>query len=209
MVELVRPDASRRVEWLAMADEFGRAHIDGRAMGSQTVDGLRDPTAFAAWVEMLLDHERGANVPDGMVPSTSRWIAVDGRLLGFLSVRHVLNGFLRELGGHIGYGIRPSERRQGYATAATVLALAECRRRGIDRVLITCDDTNVASATVIERNGGVLEDIRNGKRRYWSRSPRIDCARLRLWRSLTGGRVTRLARSGDHCCIVSTGPSTE
>jgi predicted acetyltransferase len=167
MLELVSPDASRQVEWLAMADEFGRDRIDGGAVGSQTVDELRDPAAFAAWVTMLLDHERDENVPTEMVASTTRWVAVDGRLVGFLSIRHELNDVLRELGGHIGYAIRPAERGKGYATAATALALAECRRLGIERVLVTCDDTNVASATVIERNGGVLEDVRGGKRRYW------------------------------------------
>ena len=167
MLELVRPDASRQVEWLAMAEEFGRDRIDGGAMGSQTVDELRDPAAFAAWVAMLLDHERDENVPTEMVASTTRWVAVDGRLVGFLSIRHELNDFLRELGGHIGYAIRPAERGKGYATAATALALDECRRLGIERVLVTCDETNVASATVIERNGGVLEDVRGAKRRYW------------------------------------------
>ena len=167
MLELVRPDASRHVEWLAMAEEFGRDRIDGGAMGSQTVDELRDPEVFGAWVDMLLDHERGSRVPAELVASTTRWVAVDGRLVGFLSVRHELNDYLLELGGHIGYAIRPLERGQGYATAATALGLEECRRLGIARVLITCDDTNVASATVIERNGGVLEDLRGGKRRYW------------------------------------------
>jgi predicted acetyltransferase len=123
-------------------------------------------------VEMLLDHERGENLPEGFVPGASRWVAEDGRLVGFVSIRHELNNNLREVGGHIGYAIRPSERRKGYATAATALALEECRRRGIDRVLVTCDVDNVASATVIERNGGVLEDVRGVKRRYW-----IDLAR--------------------------------
>jgi predicted acetyltransferase len=172
VVELVVPDASRQAEWLDMADEFGRARIDGGAMGTTTVDELRDPDVFAAWVEMLLDHERGENLPEGFVPGTSRWVAEDGRLVGFVSIRHELNDNLREVGGHIGYAIRPSERRKGYATAATALALEECRRRGIDRVLVTCDVDNVASATVIERNGGVLEDVRGVKRRYW-----IDLAR--------------------------------
>jgi predicted acetyltransferase len=171
MLELVSPDASRQVEWLAMAEEFGRDRIDGGAIGSQTVDELRDPAAFAAWVAMLLDHERDENVPAELVASTTRWVAVDGRLVGFLSIRHELNDFLRELGGHIGYAIRPAERGKGYATAATALALDECRRLGIARVLVTCDETNVASATVIERNGGVLEDVRGAKRRYWVTLP--------------------------------------
>jgi predicted acetyltransferase len=173
MLDLVVPDASRHAEWLAMAGEFDRARIDGGAMGSATVDELRDADTFAAWVAMLLDHERGRNVPDEMVASTTRWIAVDGRLVGFLSIRHDLNEFLREQGGHIGYAIRPSERRQGYATAATALALTECRRLGINPVLITCDDANLPSATVIERNGGVLEDIRGGQRRYWVDLPNL------------------------------------
>jgi predicted acetyltransferase len=167
VIELVIPDVSRQAEWLEMAEEFGPDRIDGGAMGSATVDELRDPEVFATWVQMLLDHQRGENLPDGFVPSTSRWVAEDGRLVGFLSIRHELNDALREFGGHIGYAIRPSERRKGYATAATALALEEYRRRGIDRVLVTCDDSNVASATVIERNGGVLEDIRGVKRRYW------------------------------------------
>jgi predicted acetyltransferase len=167
MLELVGPDAARHAEWLAMADEFGRDRIEGGDLGTRTIAELRDPDNFAAWVRLLHDNERGENLSDGFVACTSRWMVVDGRLVGTVSIRHVLNDFLREIGGHIGYAVRPSERRKGYATAATALALAECRRLGIDQALITCDDTNIASAMVIERNGGVLEDIRNGKRRYW------------------------------------------
>jgi predicted acetyltransferase len=167
VVELEVPDVSRHAEWLDMAEEFGRDGIEGAGMGNATVNGLRTPGAFAAWVQMLLDNERGENLPDEYVPGTSRWVTVDGRLVGFVSIRHELNDNLREVGGHIGYAIRPSERRKGYATAATALALEECRQRGIDRVLVTCDVDNVASATVIERNGGVLEDVRGVKRRYW------------------------------------------
>jgi predicted acetyltransferase len=101
------------------------------------------------------------------VPSSSRWIEEEGRLVGFIALRHELNDYLLDQGGHIGYAVRPSARGRGLATAATALVLRECRRRGIDPVLITCDDDNAASATVIERNGGVLEDVRRGKRRYW------------------------------------------
>ncbi|MEZ5097877.1 MAG: GNAT family N-acetyltransferase [Nocardioides sp.] len=96
-----------------------------------------------------------------------RWIADDGDLVGFLAIRHALNDFLREEGGHIGYSVRPSRRREGHATLALALALAEARALGIERALVTCDTDNVASARTIERNGGVLEDVRHGKRRYW------------------------------------------
>lgn len=140
-------------------------------MGSQTVDQLRDPRVFARWVAMLERYERDIDVPGDLVPSSSRWIEEDGRLVGFVSLRHRLNEFLLEVGGHIGYAVRPIARGRGVATAATALVLRERRLRGIDPVLITCDHTNLASATVIERNGGVLEDVRGQKRRYWVFAP--------------------------------------
>lgn len=167
VIELIPPDAARQNEWLEMADEYGQGHIEGGATGERTVDDLRDPDVFRAWVEQTWAHERGEDLPAGWVPSSTRWIAQDGRLLGFVSIRHELNDRLREVGGHIGYAVRPSARGRGVASAACALALAECRRLGVERVLITCDDDNRASARVIERNGGVLEDVRGGKRRYW------------------------------------------
>ena len=166
-VRLVRPVAERRAELITMMDEFVTDRIDGGAMGSWTVDELRDPARFRTWVDLLGRHEAGVDVPDDLVPSTSRWVEEGGRLVGFISLRHELNAFLLEQGGHIGYAVRPTARGRGIATAATAAMLELCGRRGIDPVLITCDDDNTASATVIERNGGVLEDVRSGKRRYW------------------------------------------
>lgn len=166
-VRLVRPAADRQDELLAMMEEFASDRIDGGAMGSQTVEQLRDPDRFTAWVGVLVRHEAGLDVPHDLVPSTSRWIEEDGRLVGFISLRHELNAFLLEQGGHIGYAVRPGARGRGIATAATALMLQEARSRGIGPVLITCDDSNGASAAVIERLGGVLEDVRDGKRRYW------------------------------------------
>lgn len=88
-----------------------------------------------------------------------------------MNIRHYLNDKLFETGGHIGDGIRPSERRKGYATAMIGLALEECRKLGIDRVLICCDKDNIGSAKSIQRNGGVLENEveENGNivQRYW------------------------------------------
>ena len=94
------------------------------------------------------------------------------RLLGAVNIRHYLNDALLKEGGHIGDGIRPSERRKGYATELVRLALQECRKLGIHRVLMTCDKDNIGSARSIIKNGGVLENefINAGgqvKQRYW------------------------------------------
>ncbi|MBQ7172033.1 MAG: GNAT family N-acetyltransferase [Clostridia bacterium] len=94
------------------------------------------------------------------------------RLLGAVCIRHCLNDELFREGGHIGDGIRPSERRKGYATAMIRLALDECRKLGIGRVLMTCDKTNIGSAKSIVKNGGVLEnEFVNSdgeiEQRYW------------------------------------------
>lgn len=96
----------------------------------------------------------------------------NNRLLGAVNIRHYLNEDLLKEGGHIGDGIRPSERRKGYATEMIRLALVECKKLGIDRVLMTCDKENIGSAKSIQKNGGVLEnefvnsdgDI---EQRYW------------------------------------------
>ena len=94
------------------------------------------------------------------------------RLLGAVNIRHYLNDALLQGGGHIGDGIRPSERRKGYATELVRLALIECKKLGIRRVLMTCDKDNVGSAKSILRNGGVLEnefvnEEGNVEQRYW------------------------------------------
>ena len=80
------------------------------------------------------------------------------RLLGAVDIRHYLNEELFREGGHIGDGIRPSERGNGYATEMIRLALIECRKLGIEKVLMTCDRDNIASAKAIIRNGGILEN---------------------------------------------------
>lgn len=94
--------------------------------------------------------------------------------VGAVNIRHYLNEGLRRTGGHIGDGIRPGERRKGYATAMLALALKECKKLGIDRVLVCCDKDNIGSAKAIVKNGGVLENEveEDGHvvQRYW-----IDC----------------------------------
>ncbi len=105
--------------------------------------------------------------PAGFVPSTELWWTDGKAFLGRVGIRHRLTPNLRETGGHIGYDVRPSARRRGHATAMLRQALIVAQGLGIERALITCDVDNVASRAVIERNGGVLEDERSGKLRFW------------------------------------------
>ena len=91
--------------------------------------------------------------------------------VGAVNIRHYLNEGLMKSGGHIGDGVRPSERRKGIATEMIALALDECKKLGIDRVLMVCNDDNIGSARSIEKNGGILENKINDNgqtiRRYW------------------------------------------
>ena len=116
---------------------------------------------------------RGEELPPGWVAVSTFWLVDNGDYIGSTNVRHKLNTFLRDYGGHIGYTIRPTKRRLGYGTEICRLALEESKKLGLKRVLITCDDDNEGSRLIIERNGGVLENVvpqpdRNvPKRRYW------------------------------------------
>jgi predicted acetyltransferase len=105
--------------------------------------------------------------PAGYVPGTELWWVDGDEYLGRIGIRHRLTPTLLEVGGHIGYDVRPSARRRGHATEMLRQALAVAHELGIDPALITCDLDNVASRSVIERNGGVLEDQRGGKLRFW------------------------------------------
>ncbi len=110
--------------------------------------------------DYYLDHLEQKVETDGRVPDSVFFLLDEDRdrLLGAVNIRHYLNEKLLRDGGHIGDGIRPSERRKGYATELIRLALAECKTLGIDRVLITCDKDNIGSAKSIRKNGGILEN---------------------------------------------------
>jgi predicted acetyltransferase len=123
---------------------------------------------FRRYVERLHgDAREEARRPVGRVPQTTFWWIDGSTYLGRLSIRHRLTPALREVGGHIGYDVRPSARRRGHASAMLAAALPLANTMGIDPALITCDDTNVASRKVIERNGGVLAERDGEVLRFW------------------------------------------
>jgi predicted acetyltransferase len=114
---------------------------------------------YDKWLVMTHDFHEGKNLPDDWVRSSEYFLvrAEDDRIVGMMNIRHEQNDFLIEHGyGHIGYGIRPSERRQGYATKILALALGKCKELGIDEVHVGCLQDNIGSMKTIRRNGGVL-----------------------------------------------------
>ena len=135
--------------------------------------GLEPDLPWEEYLRIRADHRAGVNLPAGWVPSTFLVADVDGQLVGRVSIRHELNDFLRDEGGHIGYGVLPAYRRRGYATEILRQALVIARSLGIDRVLVTCDDDNAGSIKAIESNGGKLDSVRPAEpgsaaiRRYW------------------------------------------
>ena len=165
---LIRPDARLQASFLAAVGEFGDAWVDGSGQNVQARVGLDDPERFAAYVDRLLEDADEAVPREGdRVPCTFLWIVDGDDVIGFLAIRHRLNDFLLREGGHIGYSVRPSARRRGWARRSLAEALPLAHGLGIDPVLVTCDETNAGSRAVIEANGGVYEDSRSGKRRYW------------------------------------------
>jgi predicted acetyltransferase len=138
---------------------------------------LLDWSSERPWGEHVAEQRnrrRGIGLPENRVPVSFLVAEVDRALVGRISIRHELNAFLAEFGGHIGYAVRPAHRHRGYATEILRQGLVIARAEGIEDVLITCEEDNIGSICVIERLGGVLEDVRvdpegSPKRRYWIR----------------------------------------
>jgi predicted acetyltransferase len=174
MADLVAPTVEVHASFLAAMAEF---RAEGRT-GDNSMIGhdLQEysatwgtPEGFAAYVTALrADALQETPRPAAHVPSTTLWWVEGHDYLGRVSIRHRLTPTLLEYGGHIGYDVRASARRRGHATAMLRAALPLARRLGIETALITCEVDNIGSRTVIELNGGVLEDERNGKLRFWA-----------------------------------------
>lgn len=169
--ELSAPTVRVHASFLAAMEEFRAEGVHrsshsglGRELRTwhprwSTAEGF---TTYVRRVAGVVADER----VDGPVPMSTFWWVDGAAYLGRITVRHRLTPSLHAYGGHIGYAVRPTARRQGHATAMLRAVLPRAHRLGIDPVLVTCDDTNTGSRRVIEACGGVFEDRRAEKLRY-------------------------------------------
>ena len=135
--------------------------------------GLNRFSSIEDWLKELNKRSCEDTVPEGLVPS-STYLGVrekDNYIVGMIDIRHYLNEYLTQVGGNIGYSVRKSERNKGYAKQMLKLALEKCKELKIKKVLITCDEDNIASEKVILSANAKFEDIRciddENKKRFW------------------------------------------
>ena len=158
---------------LTLADEAQalQAHSELAMDNFEFLLGYSEGIAWSEYLEVLSNEFAGTNLKQGRVPATFMIAENNGELVGRRSSRHELNDFLFSVGGHIGYGVRPNFRRQGYATEILKQSLTYINQLGITEVLVTCLDDNVGSFEVIQSQGGILENKVEYEgalwRRYW------------------------------------------
>lgn len=168
-LELIMPT----MEYKEQVERYKKDMIDA----GSSMDGCGDLRIdnFATWLQKCNDWRTGGNLPTGYVPA-SQYICIrnlDNKLIGMFQIRHELNDFLLNYGGHCGDSVAVEERGKGYGKKLLALGLKKCKELGIDKVLVTCKDTNIASRKCILANGGQYEDTRRLEsegvniERYW------------------------------------------
>lgn len=164
------PTAEDAAEYTSYRQAFldAGSSMDGTGPMRRTADPME-------WLAINAQYADPATVPEGKVQSTQFVCerVSDGRIVGMLQVRLALNDYLLHFGGHLGYSVRPDERRKGYASWMLVQGLNYCRSMGLRKVLITCLDTNEASRRTILHAGGIYESTEHepnedeNLERYW------------------------------------------
>lgn len=168
MLTFIRPDERCRQDVLAFYAEF--EETGGTCIG---YGGWRD---YDQWLQGMRNRHTGHDLPEGYVREDFYLCYEDSALIGVFSLKFELTPFLFNYGGHIGYAVRPSQRKRGLATEILREGVILARSAGFKRLLLVCDDDNIASEKVILKNGGQYEntlfdpDEQVFVKRYW-----IDC----------------------------------
>ncbi len=154
-LKLVEPTMDYERELKNYRNEF---IVHGGSMDGCT--SLREMENILDWIELVEKLKKRETCPEHLVPMT-QFIYVreaDNKIVGVIQVRHCLNEYLKNYGGHIGYSVCHSERRKGYATRMLEALLPKCREIGLDKVMITCLEDNEGSRRTILNNGGIFEN---------------------------------------------------
>ena len=153
---LEKPSLKRKEEAIDYINEHFEFNSDIHGTGSlqKWIDN------YEGWLEQLELRDNLDTCPESLVPSSTYFLIREDedRIVGMIDIRHDLNDYLLQYGGHIGYGIRPTERRNGYNKINLFLGLLKCRELGFDKVLITAADENPGSYKTILDLGGKLEN---------------------------------------------------
>ena len=156
-MKFVFPNKDYKDNAIEFINEFHTYNSD--INGSGALDTYLNESSYEKWIEKVITDIDIANIESGRVPSFSYFYVreTDNKIIGMINIRLALNDFLRNEGGHIGYCIRPTERRQHYATNMLNEALVFCKTIGLDNIIVSCDKSNIASANVIKNCGGKLD----------------------------------------------------
>jgi predicted acetyltransferase len=152
-ISLIEPRIDLEESYLSLIQEF---QVNGEPLIPFPLTFPHQP--FSDLLTKLQDHSKGIGIPEGFVPNSTFWLIEEEReIVAVSNLRHALTAKLRREGGHIGYGVRPSQRRKGYGKTILRETLVKAWELGLEKVLITCGKANIASAKVILKNGGVFE----------------------------------------------------
>ena len=154
-IYLIKPEMKHKDMVVSYKQEhlnYGEEVIHGSSM-------LDKKNTYEEWLTCIKNNQNEDTLAEGWVVSSTYLVMdkLEKMVIGMIDTRHQLNETLRNYGGHIGYSVRPNERKKGYATRMLLLALEICKKMEINEVMLTCDKQNVASQRTIIKCGGKLE----------------------------------------------------
>ncbi|MBO7053613.1 MAG: GNAT family N-acetyltransferase [Alphaproteobacteria bacterium] len=150
-LELVKPSQEYLPAFLKCVDDYRKDTAKYGMDSMRKLIQMLDDGEIDKWFVKKRNEDLGIDLPDGYVSGTTYWLMDNGEYIGSFTLRHALTDSLMKIGGNVGYVIAPSKRGQGYAFAGLKLVLIQAKKRGMDRVLITCNTKNDASFAVINK----------------------------------------------------------